>query len=148
MISIFEPTKWECVQQRLRSVWTSRLWSCPDWSESSQSAWRNLGLLATHWAQVKTGRSLILLVLSYRSSFLIALAMHTINVPKFQKHQKRKNTLNLFSLLTSEAKGSNKFCKGRQFNCFPLQNWLLPSQNFWYYPFRNKDFSVQSFRTF
>ena len=28
------------------------------------------------------------------------------------ERQKRKNTLNLFSLLTSETKGSNKFCKG------------------------------------
>ena len=27
------------------------------------------------------------------------------------KHQKRKNTLNSFSLFTTEAKGSNKFCK-------------------------------------
>ena len=36
-------------------------------------------------------------------------------------NQKRKNTQNLFSLLISEAKRSNKFCKGRQFNWLPLQ---------------------------
>ena len=57
--------------------------------------------------------------------------------------KKGKNALNLFFLLRSEAKGSNKFCKGMQFNClplqncFPLQNWLLSSQNVWYFPFRN-----------
>ena len=29
----------------------------------------------------------------------------------------------------NEAKESNKVCKGRQFNCLPLQNCLLPSKN-------------------
>ena len=57
----------------------------PVWSESSLSAWRNLGSLATHWAHsedsdqtgrmprqiwVFAGRTLILLVLSCRCSFL------------------------------------------------------------------------------
>ena len=57
---------------------------CPVWSESSLSAWRNLGSLATHWVHsedsdqtermprlicVFTGRTLILLVLSCRGSF-------------------------------------------------------------------------------
>ena len=38
----------------------------------------------------------------------------TVNVLKFLTHKKKKKTtLNLFSLLNSEAKGSNKFCKGR-----------------------------------
>ena len=56
----------------------------PVWSESSLSAWRNLGPLATHWAYsedsdqvgrmprliwVFAGRTLILLVLSCRGSF-------------------------------------------------------------------------------
>ena len=56
----------------------------PVWSESSLSAWRNLGPLATHWAQsedsdrtgrmprllwVFAGRTVILLVLSCRGSF-------------------------------------------------------------------------------
>ena len=46
----------------------------PVWSESSLCAWRKLGSLATHWAQVKAliwvfaGRTLILLVLSCRNS--------------------------------------------------------------------------------
>ena len=55
----------------------------PVWSESSLSAWRKLGSLATHWAHsedsdhtgwmtrlicVFAGRTLILLVLSYRGS--------------------------------------------------------------------------------
>ena len=33
----------------------------------------------------------------------------TVSQPSIYGHQKRKNTLNLFSLLTIEAKGSNKF---------------------------------------
>ena len=60
----------------------------PVWSESSLSAWRNLGTLATHWVHsedsdqtgriprliwVFTGRILILLVLSCRSSFTLLL---------------------------------------------------------------------------
>ena len=67
----------------------------PVWSESSLSAWRNLGSLATHWAQAKTlirlggcpgdqtgwmprliwvfaGRTLTLLVLSCRGSIFIS----------------------------------------------------------------------------
>ena len=43
----------------------------------------------------------------------------------------------IYFLLTIEAKGSNQFCKGMQFNCLPLQNWLLPSRNFRYFPFWN-----------
>ena len=57
----------------------------PAWSESSLSAWRNLGSLATHWVHSKdsdqtlrmpwliwvfTGLTLILLILSYRSSYM------------------------------------------------------------------------------
>ena len=57
----------------------------PVWSESSMSAWRNNGALATHWAHsedfdqtgrmprltwVFAGRTLILLVLSGRGSFV------------------------------------------------------------------------------
>ena len=42
---------------------------CPVWSESSLSAWRNLGSLAIHWAHSEdSGRTLILLVLSCRGS--------------------------------------------------------------------------------
>ena len=58
----------------------------PVWSESSLSAWRNLGSLATHWAHsedsdqtgqmprliwVFTGRTVILLVLSRGGSFYL-----------------------------------------------------------------------------
>ena len=41
------PTMWVCAQRRLRSAWA---WV---WSQSSLSAWRNLGSLATHWARSK-----------------------------------------------------------------------------------------------
>ena len=58
---------------------------CPVWSESSLSAWRKLGSLATHWAHSEdsdqTGqmprliwvfawRTITLLVFSYRSSYI------------------------------------------------------------------------------
>ena len=67
-------TKSVCTQPRLRSDWAS---------ESSMSAWRKLGSLATHWVHsedsdqtgqmprliwVFAGRTLTLLVLSCRSS--------------------------------------------------------------------------------
>ena len=60
----------------------------PVWSESSMSAWRNLGSLATHWAHSKdpdqtgrmprliwvfAGRTLVLLVLSCRGSYINCL---------------------------------------------------------------------------
>ena len=44
-----KPTKWVCAQQRIRSAWASAQ-SDP---ESSLSAWRNLGCLATHSAHSK-----------------------------------------------------------------------------------------------
>ena len=40
-----KPTKWLCAQQRLRSAWAS-----VQSDQSSLSAWRKLGPLATHWA--------------------------------------------------------------------------------------------------
>ena len=49
------------------------------------------------------------------------------------------------------CEGSNQFCKGRQFNCIPLQNLLLPfasmgriENKFRVFNF----FGVQNFRTF
>ena len=48
-----KPTKYLCAQQRLASAWAS----CPVWSESSLSTWRNLGSLATHFSiQLKLNR--------------------------------------------------------------------------------------------
>ena len=54
-----------CTQRRLRSAWASAVWS-----ESSLSAWRKLGSLATHWANSKVfaGRTVIMLVLSWGGS--------------------------------------------------------------------------------
>ena len=42
---VTKPTKWLCAQRRLRSVWVST-----QSDQSSLSAWRKLGSLATHWA--------------------------------------------------------------------------------------------------
>ena len=62
----------------------------PVWSESSLSAWRNLGSLATHWAHsedsdqtgriprlvwIFAGRTLILLVLSWGGSFSLRIRL-------------------------------------------------------------------------
>ena len=73
-----KPTMWLCAQRRL-----IRLGACPVWSEASLSVLRNVWSLATHWAhsedsdqtgwmprliRVFAGRTLILLVLSCRSS--------------------------------------------------------------------------------
>ena len=74
-----KPTKWLCAQRRLRSAWAS-----VQSDQSSLSAWRKLGSLATHWAHsedsdqtgrmprliwVFTGRTVILLVLSWGGSY-------------------------------------------------------------------------------
>ena len=74
-------TKWLCAQQRLRSAWAST-----QSDQSSLSAWRNLGSLATNSAHsedsdqtgrmprliwVFAGRTLILLVLSCRGSYVL-----------------------------------------------------------------------------
>ena len=42
---ITKPTKWVCAKRRLWSAWTSA-----QSDQSSLSAWRKLGSLATHWA--------------------------------------------------------------------------------------------------
>ena len=73
-----KPTKWVYAQRRLRSAWASA-----QSDQSSLSAWRKLGSLATHWAHsedsdqtglmprlswIFAGRTLTLLVLSCRGS--------------------------------------------------------------------------------
>ena len=70
-----KPTKWHVRPAKTQISLDIR----PDWSESSLSAWRKLGSLATHWAHsedsdqtgrmprliwVFAGRTVILLVLS------------------------------------------------------------------------------------
>ena len=72
-----KPTKWVCAQQRLRSAWASA-----QSDQSSLSAWRKLGSLATHWEHrllwVFAGRTLILLVLSCRGSFVCKYSLNTL----------------------------------------------------------------------
>ena len=83
----FEPGHDKTNKMRVRPAKTQiSLGSRPVWSESSLSAWRILGPLATHWAHSKdsdqigrmprliwvfAGRTLILLVLSSRGSFVL-----------------------------------------------------------------------------
>ena len=110
-----KPTKSVCAQRRLRSAWASaqsdHSLRCalngllrtqgffkrirPVWSESSLSAWRNLGSLATHWAHsedsdqtgrmprliwVFAGRTLILLVLSCRGSHVYSYHLSLVRL--------------------------------------------------------------------
>ena len=82
-----KPTKWVCVQRRFRSAWASA-----QSDQSSLSAWRKLGSLATHWAHSEdsdqTGRmpwliwvfagcTVTLLVLSCCSSFVLSMLIST-----------------------------------------------------------------------
>ena len=78
-----KPTKWGCAHRRLGIAWASA-----QSDQSSLSAWRNLGSLATHWAHsedsdqtgrmprliwVFAGRTATLLVLSCRGSYIVIL---------------------------------------------------------------------------
>ena len=95
----------------------------PVWSESSLSAWRKLGSLATHWAHsedcdqtgrmprliwVFAGRTLILLVLLCRGSFTDVLIAYSLSIIFSDKWNESSNAyigvlankhffLNLFS---------------------------------------------------
>ena len=75
-----QTTKWHVHQAKTQI----NLGICPVWSESSLSAWRKLGSLATHWVHsedsdqsrrmprliwVFAGRTVILLVLSWGGSY-------------------------------------------------------------------------------
>ena len=53
---------------------------CPVWSESSLSAWRNLGSLATHWSQAKTDQTgrMPRLIWVYAGRTLILLFCHVV----------------------------------------------------------------------
>ena len=68
----------------------------PVWSESLLSAWRKLGLLATHWAHIKdsdqtgrmprliwvlAGRTVILLILSRGGSYFFLVFVYSKRVP-------------------------------------------------------------------
>ena len=83
-----------CTKRRLRSAWASALSD-----QSSLSAWRKLGSLATHWAQseyfdqtgqmsrliwVFAGRTVILLVLSWGGSFCSNFRILLLGVQNFQ----------------------------------------------------------------
>ena len=78
-----KPTKWPVHPTKTQISPGIR----PVWSESSLSAWRKLGSLATHWVHSKdsdqtrrmprlirvfAGRTVILLVLSCRASFMLS----------------------------------------------------------------------------
>ena len=93
---ITKPTKWPVRPAKTQIS----LGICPVWSESSLSAWRKLGFLATHWAHCKdsdqtgrmprligvfAGRTLILLVLSCRCSIMFVKETNQISSWKSAK---------------------------------------------------------------
>ena len=124
-----KPTNWLGAQRRLRSAWASAQYDqslrcktqislgiCSVWSESLLSAWRNLGTLATHWAQsedsdqtgrmprliwVFAGRTLILLVLSCRGSHDLnvssVLKAHSLFYQKYNYQSKLSVSISLFT---------------------------------------------------
>ena len=87
MLGKYEPRHDKTNKASVRPAKTQiSLGNRPVWSESSLSAWRNLGSLATHWAHSKdsdktgrmprviwvfAGRTLTLLVLSCRGSIIV-----------------------------------------------------------------------------
>ena len=93
-----KPTQWVCAQQRLRSAWAST-----KTDQSSMSAWRNLGSLATHWAHSEdsdqTGRTLILLDLSCRGLF-----------NRYSSIAEIQGTTNLCIILWTEIMSLYYFC--------------------------------------
>ena len=78
----------------------------PVWSESSLSAWRNLGSLATHWAHREdsdqTGRTLILLVLSCRGSFVFLHSFQKCSLVSFYENKLLPNICYWQSSVTSK----------------------------------------------
>ena len=80
-----KPTNWLCAQRRLISLGIR-----PVWSESSLSAWRNIGSLGSKalirlggcpgWSESSLG-IVILLVLSCRSSFMV-LTVELVTTPE------------------------------------------------------------------
>ena len=68
--------------------------------------------------------------------YQVGLPSHTVNVLKFRTPKKQKNTLNVFSSLSVEAKGSNKFCKRRQLNFAKEGNLIVSLCEIGYFPHR------------
>ena len=66
-----------CAQLRLRSAWASA-----QSDQSSLPVWRNIGFLATHWAESEdsdqTGRKLVLLVLSWGGSMFVSVLVFVL----------------------------------------------------------------------
>ena len=61
-------------------LWMSEFFICPVWLESSLSAWRNLGSLATHWVHSEDsdqpGR---ILVFAWRTSHFVGFVISRLN---------------------------------------------------------------------
>ena len=92
LLSVYEPWHDKTNKMSVRPAKTQiSLGIRPIWSESSLSAWRNLGRLATHWAHsedsiqtgriprliwVFAGRAVILLVLSCCGSYLFTVFLN------------------------------------------------------------------------
>ena len=105
----------------------------PVWSESSLSAWRNLGSLATTWAHsedsdqtgrmprliwVFAGHTLILLVLSCRGSFHIRLLLYDIV----------SVTLRFSHSFSTKCRKFPKYSDTQKICCNHSKNWTM-----WFY---------------
>ena len=72
-----KPTKWLCAQRRLRSAW-----AFAQSDQSSLSAWRKFGSLATHWAHSKdsdqTGQLPWLICVHWAHSHFVCFVMRRL----------------------------------------------------------------------
>ena len=86
-------TKWHVLPAKTQIS----LVTCPVWSASSLSAWRKLGFLATNWAHsedsAQTGRTVILLVLSWGGSIIGSLSRHFEHATGWEKRGASRPTV-------------------------------------------------------
>ena len=139
-----KPTKWHVHPAKTQIS----LGICPVWSESSLSAWRKLGSLATHWVHsedsdqpgqmprliwVFAGCTVIMLVLSWGSSFCQycqKLEQH-VNLCKgvmtFSDMQQKKNYRNVpkFRQVWANSVDPNQTAPDQGLHCFPFRLHLL-----------------------
>ena len=103
-----KPTKWHVCPAKAQSSLGIR----PVWSESSLSAWRKLGSLATHWRTAKTlirlGAHIILLVLSWGGSIMYMKAKCGFMLIRLLPSIKNTSLVDVLLYI-------NRFCKKKLF---------------------------------
>ena len=95
-----KPTKWLCAQRRLRPDWAV-------WSESSLSAWRKLGSLATHWVHSEDwsdwADTQADLSLRWAHSHFVVFVMRRLKYCEIDKYQNSSLQAVLFLLFITQV---------------------------------------------